>query len=102
MKWSDYEMNWGRPLRSILAIFGKKVLKFNYQHLETSNFTQIEENYSITQKKINNFSEYKKILKSYSIILDHKEREKIINDKISSICKKNHLKFLLTKLYLPR
>ena len=51
MKWSDYEMSWGRPLRSILAIFGNKVLKFYYQHLETSNFTQIEENYSITQKK---------------------------------------------------
>ena len=51
MKWSDYEMSWGRPLRSILAIFGNKVLKFNYQHLEASNFTQIEENSTITKKK---------------------------------------------------
>ena len=44
MKWSDYELNWGRPLRSILAIFGNKVLNFKYEHLETSNFTYIEEN----------------------------------------------------------
>ncbi len=100
MKWSDYEMSWGRPLRSILAIFGNKVLKFNYQHLEASNFTQIEENSTITQKKINNFSEYKKILKSYSIILDHKEREKIINDKISSICKKKSLKVFINQTLL--
>ena len=100
MKWSDYEMNWGRPLRSILAIFGNKVLKFNYQHLEASNFTQIEENSTITQKKINNFFEYKKILKSYSIILDHKEREKIINDKISSICKKKSLKVFINQTLL--
>ena len=100
MKWSDYEMSWGRPLRSILAIFGNKVLKFNYQHLETSNFTQIEENYSITQKKISNFSEYNKILKSYSIMLDHREREKFINDKISSICKKKSFKVFIDQTLL--
>ena len=91
MKWSDHEMSWGRPLRSILAIFNEKVLKFNYKHLEASNFTFIEEDSSINQKKIKNFSEYKKILKSYSIILDHKEREKLIYDKISSICKKKFI-----------
>ena len=95
MKWANHEMSWGRPLRSILAIFRNKVLKFNYEHLETSNFTQIEENSSITQKKINNFSEYKKFLKSYSIILDHKEREKLIYDKISSICKKKSFKVFI-------
>ena len=100
MKWSDHEMSWGRPLRSILAIFGNKLLKFNYQHLEASNFTQIEENSTIITKKISNFSEYKKILKSYSIILDHKEREKIINDKILSICKKKSFKVFINQTLL--
>ena len=52
MKWSEYEMNWGRPLRSLLAIFGNKVLKFNYEHLESSNYTQLEENSSIIEKKL--------------------------------------------------
>ena len=100
MKWSDHEMSWGRPLRSILAIFGNKLLKFNYQHLEASNFTQIEENSTIITKKISNFSEYKKILKSYSIILDHNEREKIINDKILSICKKKSFKVFINQTLL--
>ena len=100
MKWSDHEMSWGRPLRSILAIFGNKLLKFNYQHLEASNFTQIEENSTITTKKISNFSEYKKILKKYSIILDHNEREKIINDKILSICKKKSFKVFINQTLL--
>ncbi len=100
MKWSDHLMSWGRPLRSILAIFGNKLLKFNYQHLEASNFTQIEENSTIITKKISNFSEYKKILKSYSIILDHNEREKIINDKILSICKKKSFKVFINQTLL--
>tara|TARA_A100001011_G_scaffold373238_1_gene432435 strand:- start:332 stop:2386 length:2055 start_codon:yes stop_codon:yes gene_type:complete len=92
MKWSDHELNWGRPLRSILAIFGNKVLNFKYEHLETSNFTYIEENSSLNQKRIYNFSEYKNLLKNYSIILDQTEREKLINDKISAICKKKSFK----------
>ena len=39
MRWSNYDLNWGRPLRSILAIFNKKHLKFKYAHLESVNFT---------------------------------------------------------------
>ncbi len=97
MKWSNFEMNWGRPLRSILAVFGNKLLKFRYEHLETSNFTQIEVNSSVIQKKISNFSEYKEILKNFSIILDHKEREKIIYDKISSICQKKYFKISINQ-----
>ena len=33
MKWSDTNLIWGRPLRSILAVFNKKLLPFNYGHL---------------------------------------------------------------------
>ena len=61
MKWSDHEMSWGRPLRSILAIFNEKVLKFNYKHLEALEFYSYRGRLSINQKKIKNFSEYKKI-----------------------------------------
>ena len=30
MKWSDYEVTWGRPLRSITAIFNNKVVNFSF------------------------------------------------------------------------
>ena len=49
MKWSDYDLNWGRPLRSILAIFDKKTLKFKYSHLEAVNFTFLEEHGEVTE-----------------------------------------------------
>ena len=92
MKWSDYDLSWGRPLRSILAIFNKKHLKFNYAHLETVNFTLIEEETEIKEKKIQDFSEYKKLLKNNDIILDHEERKKFISEKIQSICKNRSYK----------
>ncbi|MDA8778771.1 glycine--tRNA ligase subunit beta, partial [Candidatus Pelagibacter bacterium] len=37
MRWSDFNLNWGRPLKSILAIFDKKKLTFNFHHLISSN-----------------------------------------------------------------
>ena len=87
MKWSDHSLNWGRPLRSILTIFNSKHLKFKYGHLETVNFTLLEEDTEISQKIVKNFGEYKKILKKNGIILDQNERIKFISEKIQSIYK---------------
>ena len=87
MKWSDHDLSWGRPLRSILSIFDKKHFKFKYAHLETVNFTLIEEDAEIKQKKIKDFEEYLKLLKQNEIILDHNKRVKFISEKIQSICK---------------
>ena len=92
MKWSDYELNWGRPLRFILSVFDQKHLKFKYSHLETVNFTVIEEDTEIKQKKIKDFQEYQEFLKRNEIILDHNKREKLISEKIQSICKSRSCK----------
>ena len=37
MKWSTNNLMWGRPLRSIFAIFNGKKLSFNYHHLESTD-----------------------------------------------------------------
>ena len=86
MKWSNHDLAWGRPLRSILSIFNKKYLKFNYRHIETVNFTLIEDGLEIKQKRIKDFKDYEKFLKKNEIILDHSKREKFISDRIKSIC----------------
>ena len=92
MKWSNYTLNWGRPLRSILTIFNQKHLKFKYSHLETVDFTLVEEDENIITKKIKNTKEYLEFLRKNEIILDHKKREKIILEKIKSICKSKSFK----------
>ena len=33
MKWGEFELNWGRPLKSILSVFDKKILSFKFHHL---------------------------------------------------------------------
>ena len=100
MKWSDYDLNWGRPLRSILAIFDKKTLNFSYEHLTTVNFTLLEEYGEIKQKRIQDFFEYQNFLKKNEIILDQNEREKLISQRIRSICKSKSYKELLDQSLL--
>ena len=36
MKWGDYDLKWGRPLKSILAVFDKKIINFKFHHIQLS------------------------------------------------------------------
>ena len=85
MKWSDHNMMWGRPLRSIFARFNNKKLSFKFDHLETTDEIIIEQDLVTKNKKIKDSKEYFNFLKSNKIIVDHKEREEIILKKISSV-----------------
>ena len=68
MKWSDSNLIWGRPLRSILAIYNKKLLPFHYGHLRSTETVIIEQDIINKYKKVKNFSEYQSFLKSNEII----------------------------------
>ena len=50
MKWGQFDLNWGRPLKSILAIFDKKKLSFNFHHITSSNFTFIDKEFEEKKK----------------------------------------------------
>ena len=43
MKWSTNNLMWGRPLRSIFAIFNRKKIPFKYHHLESTDNIIIEQ-----------------------------------------------------------
>ena len=92
MKWSTYDLSWGRPLKSIIALFNNKVINFNFFHLQTNNLIFMDEASDEKQKKVNNFKSYLSILKSQNIILDQEERKKIIVKKMNDICNSRKLK----------
>ena len=87
MKWSNNSLMWGRPLRSILAIFNKKHLSFSYGHLKSKDTLVIEKDLDIKFKKVKNFDEYQKFLKANKIILNQDERKKKILKRFGGICK---------------
>ena len=92
MKWSTHELNWGRPLKSIVAVFNNNVINFNFFHLRSSNLTHINGTDSDKIKKINNFKSYKVFLKSKNIILEQEQRRNLIEKKIDNFCKSKKLK----------
>ena len=92
MKWSDHNLMWGRPLRSIFALFNGKKIIFQFEHLESSDEIITEQDLVSKSKKIKSYKEYDNLLKSKNIVLDHIEREKIILKKFSTIAKSKNYK----------
>ena len=92
MKWSNYDLLWGRPLKSIIALFNQKVINFNFFHLKSNNTTFADDINAEKVKKVHNFNSYLNIIKSQNIILDQDKRRTLILKKFSKICKTKNLK----------
>ena len=92
MRWGSGELNWGRPLKSILAIYDKKKIDFKFHHIQSNNFTFLDAQFEERTKIVKDYKDYQSSLKKIEKIVDNDEREKIIEkqfDKIEN--KKNFL-----------
>ena len=91
MRWSDFNLNWGRPLKSILAIFDKKKLTFNFHHLTSSNSTFIDKEFEENKKIFVDFKDYNNFFKKLNIIIDHNLRKNLIEKKLNDISSKKNI-----------
>ena len=92
MKWSFYEMVWGRPLKSIVCLLDNKIINFDYFHLKSGNTTLVNTINEYQSKKVSGYKSYLKILQSNDIILDQEKRKKIILNKMNRVCNSKKLK----------
>ena len=92
MRWSDFNLSWGRPLKSILAIFDKKKLTFNFHHLTSSNSTFIDKEFEEKKKIFTDFKDYNNFFKKINITIDHNLRKNFIEKKLDEISSKKNLK----------
>ena len=91
MKWGDFELYWGRPLKSILAVFNNKKLDFKYHHLESSNFTIIDKVFEDKKRTFNNFKAYIDYFKKSQIIVNQNQRKKFIEKELLKIANRKNL-----------
>jgi glycyl-tRNA synthetase beta chain len=91
MRWSDFNLNWGRPLKSILAIFDKKKLTFNFHHLTSSNSTFIDKEFEEKKKIFVDFKDYNNFFKKLNITIDHNLRKNFIEKKLNDISSKKDI-----------
>ncbi|WP_440932392.1 glycine--tRNA ligase subunit beta [Candidatus Pelagibacter sp.] len=92
MRWGYGQLNWGRPLKSILAIYDKKKIDFKFHHIQSNNFTFLDAQFEERTKIVKDYKDYQSSLKKIEKIVDNDEREKIIEKQFSKIeNKKNFL-----------
>ncbi|MDC3024693.1 glycine--tRNA ligase subunit beta [Candidatus Pelagibacter sp.] len=92
MKWGEFDLNWGRPLKSILSIFDKKILSFKFHHLVSSNQTFLDKNFEEKKRSFENFKKYEKFFEDNGVIINQNKRLKIINKFFLKILGKKGLK----------
>ena len=91
MKWGMHDLYWGRPLKSILALFDNKPLNFEFYHLSSSNFTYIDKDFEDKTKIFKNINSYFSYFKKQNIIIDHELRKKYIEKKLVNLSNKKNL-----------
>ena len=91
MKWNDFEMEWGRPLKSILSIFDNKKLSFKFYHLESSNVTFVDKEFEDKKKIFKNFSSYNDYFNKRGIIIDQNYRKKLIEKQLQKISERKNV-----------
>ena len=88
MKWGEFELNWGRPLKSILAVFDKKKLVFDFHHLASSNSTFIDKEFEEKKKIFNDYKSYLSFFQKKGVVIDQNKRKKIIEKEFEKILTK--------------
>ena len=91
MKWGNFDLNWARPLKSILAIFDNKTLEFNYHHLKSCNSTYLDKEFEDKKKTFKNFKSYKNHFKKSGIIIDQNLRKQFIEKKLEKSARRKNL-----------
>ena len=92
MRWGEFDLNWGRPLKSILAIFDRKKLTFSFYHLVSSDTTFVDKEFEDNKKTFVDFKEYVNFFKKVNIVIDHKQRKNLIEKKFNEISNKKNIK----------
>ena len=100
MRWGNYNLNWARPLKSILAVFDNKSLNFRFHHLISSNTSFINKDFEDKKKIFKNFKVYKNFFYKSGIIIDHIFRKEFIIKELEKISKKKNFSIELNEKLL--
>ena len=91
MKWGEYDMNWGRPLKSILSVFDKKIINFDFHHISSSNSTYIDKDFEEKKRVFKDFKSYEKYFQKQGILVDQDKRKGFIMKEFSKKLSKRKL-----------
>ncbi|MEA1964563.1 MAG: glycine--tRNA ligase subunit beta [Candidatus Aerophobetes bacterium] len=85
MRWGEGDFYFGRPIRSILALFGKEVVQFEIAGVTSGRKTEGHHYLSPSPMSIDEAEEYFSLLRENWVIVDPEERRSFILRQINKI-----------------
>ncbi len=88
MKWADLRIQFARPVHSVLALYGGRVIPFKLGNISSNRFVQGHRFMSPGKIKIAEPSEYCAALRNARVLADVAERKKMVNREVARIAKR--------------
>jgi glycyl-tRNA synthetase beta chain len=87
MRWANLDIEFARPIHSILALLGKSVVSFKLGNLKSGRYTSGHSFMAPAKIKLNNTDEYLEKLRAAHVVADMAERKKILEERIDAVAK---------------
>jgi glycyl-tRNA synthetase len=85
MRWNRTNVYFSRPIRWLLAMFGKQVISFNYAGLQSGNLTRGLRINEPAEFRVTDVEHYFKLIKEQGIILEKSHRLALIEREVESL-----------------
>lgn len=88
MKWAELDIQFARPIHSILALLGEKIIPFTIGDIKSGRYTCGHYFMNNTKLKISSPEDYIKTLRSAKVLVDLQARKKSLEKEIDKAAKK--------------
>jgi glycyl-tRNA synthetase beta chain len=88
MRWGSSSFKFSRPIKNILCLFDRTVLRFTVNGISPADYTTGHKIYSPQKLNVETFAEYKSLLRKNKVIIDPDERRRQILNQAENKLKK--------------
>ena len=82
MRWADLSISFARPIHSIVALYGNKIIPFTIENIKSGRYTCGHSFMSPARVKISNPKDYVETMRSVNVLVDIKQRRNFIEREI--------------------
>jgi len=82
MRWADLSIAFARPIHSIVALYGNKIISFTVENIKSGRYTYGHSFMNPARVKISNSKDYVETMRNVNVLVDIKQRRKFIEREI--------------------
>jgi len=90
MRWNESNVSFSRPIRWLLALFGKNTIPLHYASLNSGRITRGLRFHDEDNHEVKNAAAYFNFMQSQGIILDKESRKAAIIEQVHKLCQSIH------------